>query len=180
MLLCYYVVLISRTRTAQAKRNMEMRRWKHIHTQLYTHTHGTLWHTHTHCHTHCHTRSVTLTHALTYTHLHKFTLFHTLSHSPVNTLTHNLLTRRDGWMNRVSISCFGRSGVLDLASLIMGWVKQRTYTCHFLARCSTLLGEARTGWLSVRMMWLSGMSGHGAGHLIFQGGQHYNVTMSAH
>ena len=43
-------------------------------------------------------------------------------------------------------------------------------TRRFLARQLALLGIARTDWLSVRIMSLGGISGHGAGSLVFQWG----------
>ena len=47
-------------------------------------------------------------------------------------------------------------------------------TCRLLARCFTLLGygiiRMGTGWLSLRMMWLSGIWGHGADSLASQWG----------
>ena len=62
----------------------------------------------------------------------------------------------DSQMTRASVSCFVRSEDSDLTGSNLGRVKPMTYkiaTCHFLARCSALLGyTTRTGWLSVRIM----------------------------
>ena len=40
--------------------------------------------------------------------------------------------------------------------------------------------RASTGWLIVRIIGLSGISGHGAGGLVSQVGHYYKVAMSAH
>ena len=51
--------------------------------------------------------------------------------------------------------------------------------CHFLAWHSTLIGYGMD-WLSVGIMQLSEISGHGVDGLIFPVGQPDNATMSVH
>ena len=76
--------------------------------------------------------------------------------------THNLL--------------FGKSGDSDLKGS-----NPRESNQWIRNLCSSLPSEdrAKTGWLIVRIMWLSEISGHGSGGLVSVG-QHYKIGMSAH
>ena len=56
----------------------------------------------------------------------------------------------------------------------------RIYPCRFLANALHNQGRERTGWLSIRIMWLSGISALGPGGLVSQLGQHYKVNTSAY
>ena len=60
----------------------------------------------------------------------------------------------------------------------------KTDTRRFLGMCLEILGrieQGLAGWLSVRIMCLSGISDHGAGDLVsFPVGQCYKVITSAH
>ena len=70
-------------------------------------------------------------------------------------------------MSRASVSRVGRSGNLNLAGSSVEPVGSnndfKIDTCRFLAWHLAVLGY---GWLSVRIRWLSGIAGHGAGSLV--------------
>ena len=70
--------------------------------------------------------------------------------------------------------------VWKFGSYIPGLVKPMTYnnTCHFLDRYSISFAWGNDGWLNVRIMSVSGISGHGAGDL--RVGQHDKDVMIVH
>ena len=94
-------------------------------------------------------------------------------------------TRRDGRMSWASFSGFGGSLYLWVSNTGRTLVESNEWLkIWYLFLPSQVLDIIRimqgTSWLSVRIMWLSGISGHGGGSRVSQVGQHYKDAMNVH
>ena len=86
-------------------------------------------------------------------------------------------TNRGGWMSRVPASRSGRSWNPNLMGLNPGHVKPMTLK---LILSNLALSIIRTGWLSVRIMWLTRIADHSAGSLMSQRGSTIKVAITVH
>ena len=96
------------------------------------------------------------------------TLCEQCNHVPLNSQT-----GMDGRISRASVFCFGRLEYSDLVGLNADRVTLMTLKLIFVASWTDARyywDRARTGWLRVRIMRLSVISGHDAGSLVFQWG----------
>ena len=86
-------------------------------------------------------------------------------------------------MSRASVSCFGRSGDLDLTHSNPDRVTPITSKLILVASqpgARHYCERARTGWLSVRIMCLSGILGYGIGSWVSQWGSTINSARVTH